>query len=69
MSKVTLHSMLTEMETWCSFTEEQKAKAKSSDVHTSNNPKLRRLVDMWQDGEYDEDPEVLAQELVELIPE
>lgn len=67
--EITLHSMLLEMGTWLSSTPEELRKAKESGITTGNNKNLKSLVSAWQNGNYDEDPEILHQELLYLIPE
>jgi hypothetical protein len=42
-------------------------KAAMSNITTDNNSELRELLTRWIDGEYDEDPEYLRDELVSLI--
>jgi len=66
---ITLHSMLLEMGTWLSSTPDELKRAKESGITTKNNKNLKSLVTAWQDGNYDEDPEILHQELLNLIPE
>jgi hypothetical protein len=65
----TLHSMLLEMGTWLSSTPDELERAKKSGITTKNNKNLKSLVTAWQNGNYDEDPEILHQELLNLIPE
>ena len=66
---ITLHSMLIEMGTWLSSTADELERAKKSGITTKNNKNLKSLVEAWQNGNYDEDPEILHQELLNLIPE
>lgn len=65
---ITLHSMLLEMGTWLHTTPVELELAKQSGIHSGNNKNLARLVQAWQAGSYDEDPEILHQELLCLIP-
>ena len=65
---ISLYDMLQEMQTWISISPEDLNKARSSDINTTNSPQLKRLVRGWVNGIYDEDPEVLVQELQNLIP-
>lgn len=64
----TLHSMLLEMGTWWSSTPDELKRAKESGITTKNNKNLKSLVTAWQNGDYDECPEILHQELINLIP-
>lgn len=63
-----LYDMLQEMMTWVPISPEDLNKARSSDINTTNSPQLKRLVRDWVNGIYDEDPEILVQELQNLIP-
>ena len=65
---ITLHSMLLEMGTWLASTPEELKKAEHSGIHTGNNKNLKSLVTAWENGNYDEDPEILHQSLLNLIP-
>jgi len=42
--------------------------AAKSGITNRNNKNLKSLVTAWEDGNYDEDPEILHQELLHLIP-
>jgi hypothetical protein len=65
---ITLHDMLLEMGTWLASTPEELERAKQSGITNRNNKNLKSLVTAWEDGNYDEDPEILHQELLHLIP-
>jgi len=65
---ITLECMLLEMGTWISTSADQLARARTSGVTNKNNKNLKSLVTAWEDGRYDEDPEILHQELLHLIP-
>ena len=67
-TEITLHDMLLEMGTWLSSTPEELERAKKSGITDRNNKNLKSLVTAWEDGNYDEDPEILHQELLHLIP-
>lgn len=67
-TEITLHDMLLEMGTWLSSTPEELERAKKSGITTKNNKNLKSLVAAWQNGNYDEDPEILHQALLHLIP-
>jgi len=64
---VTLTSMLEEMGTWIE-TSGWIQQAEESGISTENSPRLRQLVQSWKNGMYDEDPELLVQELTYLLP-
>jgi len=64
---VTLASMLAEMGTWID-TSKWIPQAEKSGISTDNSPRLRQLVQSWINGNYDEDPEILVQELTYLLP-
>jgi PIN domain nuclease of toxin-antitoxin system len=65
---ITLHSMLLEMGTWLASTDDELDRAEQSRIHTGNNKNLKSLVTAWENGNYDEDPEILHQALLNLIP-
>ena len=65
---ITLHSMLLEMGTWLASTTDELDRAEQSRIHTGNNRNLKSLVTAWENGNYDEDPEILHQALLNLIP-
>jgi hypothetical protein len=65
---ITLYSMLTELATWISTSQDLLEKAKSSGITTKNNSRLKSLVSEWTSGVYDEDPEILHSSLIGLIP-
>jgi hypothetical protein len=67
-TEITLHDMLLEMGTWLSSTPDELERAKQSGITNRNNKNLKSLVTAWEDGNYDEDPEILHQELLHLIP-
>ncbi len=67
-TEITLHDMLLEMGTWLSSTPDELERAKQSGITDRNNKNLKSLVTAWEDGNYDEDPEILHQELLHLIP-
>lgn len=63
---VTLLEMFEELESF-GFASEKKLKAEISGISTKNNWKLDNLVDNWKIGLYDESPELLFQELEDLV--
>jgi len=67
-NEITLHDMLLEMGTWLSSTADELERAKKSGITNRNNKNLKSLVTAWEDGKYDEDPDILHQELLHLIP-
>lgn len=64
---MTLNEMILELGTWVTFSEKQKAKALGSEITTKNNSKFRALVNDWCAGIYDEDPNCLAEEILNLL--
>jgi hypothetical protein len=65
---ITLADMLQEMGTWISTPIEKMEKAKASGITNKNNKNLKSLITAWEDGNYDEDPDLLHQALTHLIP-
>jgi hypothetical protein len=64
----TLASMLREMKTWMDIPAETIKSAEESGISTKNSKDLKSLVDGWSRGRYDEDPGLLTQSLIRLIP-
>lgn len=43
------------------------SKAKKLDINTYNNSNLKKLVNDWTKGIYDEDPDILMYELLKIV--
>jgi len=52
----TLNLMILELSTWVTFSAEELAAAKASDINTKNSNGFRAFVAEWAGGAYDEDP-------------
>ena len=65
---VTLLDFFEEMQSFVNVSEETLQAAEKSKVDEGNSPKLKQLVKSWVNGLYDEDPELLVQELERLLP-
>ena len=65
--KLSLFEFMGEINTYSPIGQEAMAKAKESTITTGNNKELKQLVSDWVNGEYDEDPDMLASELVSLV--
>ena len=63
----TLASMFAELGTWITFTDKEKEEAKKSRVTDRTNPSFEKLVKDWSNGMYDEDPELVAQQLRQYL--
>ena len=57
---VTIHDLATEMQTWLKFTPEVLERAKNSKVTTKNHSAFAKLVRQWENGHFDEDPEIVG---------
>ena len=68
MPTTTLSSMLLEMQTWCTIPAETVQAAEASGITTRNSKELKRYVNSWVHGNYDEDPQLLVNALIHLIP-
>lgn len=64
---MTIHSLITELQTWFSPSPEILAAAKSSKITSKNNLRFKALVRDWMNGSYDEDPGILYNEVVHLL--
>ena len=68
ISKTTLHDMLCEMQSFILVSQTDMDAAETCDVDTGNSPELKRLVEAWGRGAYDEDPQLMHQALRNLLP-
>jgi hypothetical protein len=65
--KLSLFEFMGEINTYSPIEEGVMAKAKESNITTVNNKSLKGLVSDWVNGVYDEDPDILASELANLV--
>lgn len=65
---VTLLEMLEELGSWIATPCDTMVKAGNANIDTENNSNFKSLVKGWEKGRYDDDPEILHQELISLIP-
>ena len=65
---ITLTSMLQEMQTWIQIPAATIQAADKSNITTSNSKELKYYVNSWIKGHYDEDPQLLVNSLIHLIP-
>jgi hypothetical protein len=63
---MTILDMLAEMNSYVSCTRYFKSAANTK-MTADKTKRLKELVEEWTNGRYDEDPEILVQELVHLI--
>jgi len=63
----TILEFMNEMETWHSFSNEEVDCAEISDINNHNNTTFQLLLSGWIAGDYDEDPELVCQELIGLL--
>ena len=68
MPATTLSSMLLEMQTWVQIPKEIIQAAEASGITTRNSKELKSYVNSWTQGRYDEDPQLLVNALIHLIP-
>jgi hypothetical protein len=64
---MTIHQMLTELQTWFNPSQELLTKAKQSKITTKNNAIFKQLVDGWMEGMFDEDPRLMYDEITFLL--
>lgn len=64
---VSLYDMLQEMQTWVKTPKGILEKARASKVTTANSAQLQQMVHDWNQGYYDEVPDMLVQELISLL--
>lgn len=64
----TLYDFLTELETWTKpfKNEEERNRIKALKINTKNNKRLKEYLVDWQNGKYDEDPQLLTDSLLRL---
>lgn len=65
--KLSLFDFMGEINTYSRIEESVMTKAKESNITTVNNKELKQLVADWVNGVYDEDPDMLASELANLV--
>ena len=65
--RVLLYDLMQEVNTHAPISKEAMEKAKTLHVTSGNNRELRELVADWINGDYDEDPELLAQQLESFV--
>jgi hypothetical protein len=63
----TIADILSELETWLPLTKEEKKRATRSNITTANNIDFKYYVNRYIDGDYDNDIEVLQQEIISLL--
>lgn len=66
-TEITIHDLMEELQTWHQFSPELMEKAKSSNLSTKTNAKLRLLVRQWETGMYDDDMEILCQRIESIL--
>ena len=64
---MTIFDMLQEMESFTKVSEDDLNKASHSNINEKNSIHLKRLIEEWCDGCYDEDPDLLVNNLVYLL--
>lgn len=64
---VTAHNMLQELQTFTDIDEDAFVEANNSNINTKNNQDFKKLVNDWNDGMYDNDPDMLVNEIYDLI--
>jgi hypothetical protein len=62
-----IYQMLTELQTWFNPSQELLDKAKQSKITTKNNVTFKRLVNGWEEGMFDEDPDLIYDEITFLL--
>jgi hypothetical protein len=64
---LSIYVMVIELSDWVKISPADVAKALASNITVENNEDFARLVNDWEDGRYDEDPEVLVSEILSLL--
>ena len=67
MKNQTLYHFLLEMGTWFKTSEEILAKVKNTKLSTQEKIHLSKLSRDFNEGLYDEDPELLYNELIQMV--
>ena len=62
-----IFNLLCELSSFTPVSYEDMGRAKKSKITYMNNEDFARMVNGWQDGQYDEDPDQLVSELVDLL--
>ena len=64
---MTATDLLSELQSFVTISDHVLSKAMNSNLTTRNSPTLRRLADEWNEGKFDEDPELLVQEIASIL--
>jgi len=62
-----IHDLMTELQTWYSFSPEYLEKAKKSNINYVNHRGFAQLLNGWANGRYDEDVNTLCYRLESLL--
>jgi len=67
--KLSIYVMVIELieNNWATISPADVARAKASKITDKNNAEFRSLVKAYENGVYDEDPQMLASELISLL--
>ncbi len=64
---ITILSFLEEMQSFVNVSFNLLQKASKSNITSKNNSELNILLNQWQNGEFDEDPDTLVFEIAHLL--
>lgn len=64
---IAIYDLLLELSSFITISEELKDKAFDSQVNDYNNDEFKDLLNNWDNGDYDESPELLLQALKGLL--
>ena len=67
MTMVTIFELLQDLRDFTAVDQEDLDRAAKSDVTDQNNAEFDMLLQAWQNGSYDNDPDILVQRLIALI--
>jgi len=63
----TAANLLREMQSYVSVPEAEIQKAEKSGINSSNNMDFALIVEDWENGRYDEDPDYVVNEIIYLF--
>lgn len=65
--KLSIYQLLSEMQSFVSINDQVMDIARKSEISTENSMLFRQYVKEWGDGIYDEDPDLLVQDILRLL--
>jgi len=65
--KLSIYQLLSELQSFVSINDQVMDIAHKSEISTENSMLFRQYVEDWENGVYDEDPDILVQDILCLL--